>query len=462
MKNIKKAFLVAFGFILFLIFCQVGFATPLKSEASGFNADESGRGSNKAVTVNILSSSSTDEIARQKALEGKVYIILNTTWENIHPKQKVEKSKLEGKTDRSMGVGGLRGGGTAKKEEYVDMDVAYLIKSIYDHAYLLADGLAYPLHQATEELSGGIKIFEPFALQKLGDKKDVSLLYSVPETAKNLAFQFFDYKYGHILLPIKGDTEKARGTGSPSGKVLGEAKSDLVEMYAQGLDFQQSYAGKTAPQGWHYAVVKLSGKSLSGKNVRDIVQLKLDENFWVNTDGGYLYYGSAGSTTKEGFIRFTPEVYMLQEVAFLVPEKAESIRLGLRAKNEVFHIDLKGKPQNLPAAKVKHTDGDIMEVMLLGTRRENGNMILDLGIRSLNDRSGLEIQTRNQFILLVGNKQVYFDQTATNALAHKPPKKFVVPPGETVRFELAFVTEKNPTQLYFRGYRSQAKLDLTQ
>jgi hypothetical protein len=174
MKNMNKAFLAAFGFILFLIFCQLWLATPLKSEESGFSTDESDRGSNKAVTVNILSSSSLDEIARQKTLEGKVYIILNTTWENIHPKQKVEKSKLEGKTDRSMGVGGLRGGGTAKKEEYIDMDVAYLIKSIYDHAYLLADGLAYPLHQATEELPGGINIFEPFALQKLGDKKDVS------------------------------------------------------------------------------------------------------------------------------------------------------------------------------------------------------------------------------------------------------------------------------------------------
>ena len=462
MKNIKKAFSATFGFILFLIFCQLWFATPLKSEASGFNADETDRRSNKAVTVNILGSSSADEIARQKAPEGKVFIILNTTWENIHPKQKVEKSKLEGKTDRSMGVGGLRGGGTAKKEEYVNMDVAYLIKSIYDHAYLLADGLAYPLHQATQELPGGIKIFEPFALQKLGDKKDVTLLYSVPETAKNLAFQFFDYKYGHILLPIKGDAEKAMGTGSLSGDVLGEVKTNLVEIAAQGLVFQQSYAGKTAPEAWHYAVVRLCGKSLSGKNVRDIVQLKLDEFIWVNTDGGYLYYGSAGSTTKEGFIRFTPEVYMLQEVAFLLPEKTESIRLGLRVKNEVFHIDLKGKPQGLPGAKEKHTDGDIMEVMLLGIRRENGNQILDLGIRSLNDKSGLEIQTRNQFILLVGDKQVYFDQSATNALAHKPPKKFIVPPGEIFRFELAYVTEKNPTQLYFRGYRSQAKLDLSQ
>lgn len=454
MRNSSRPFLISFGVAFVSLLFYLG--TPLTSECASREA------SNKAAQIRLINTTFEQEIGGQRAPSGKTFLILKTDWENIHPKQKVEKSKLEGKTDRSMGVGGLRGGGTAKKEEYVDMDIAYLIKSIYAHAYLLADGLAYPLHQATEEIPGGIKIFEPFSLPKLGDKRDISLLYSVPEGGKNLAFQFFDYKYGHILLPIKGDTEKAMGTGSLSGKVLGEVKTNLVELAAHALDFQQTYAEKTAPQGWRYAVVRISGKSLSGKDVLDIVQLKPDENTWIKADGGYLYYGSAGSTTKEGFIRFTPEVYMLQEVAFLLPEKTESIRLGLRVKNEVFHIDLKGNPQGLPAAKEKHTDGDIMEVMLLGTRRENGNMILDLGIRSLNDKSGLEIQTRNQFILLVGDKQVYFDQSATNSLAHKPPKKFVVPPGETVRFELAYVTEKNPTQLYFRGYRSQAKLDLSQ
>ena len=146
------------------------------------------------------------------------------------------------------------------------MDVSYVIKSMYDHAYVLADGLAYPLHQATEELPGGIKIFEPFSLTKLGDKQDVSFLFSVPEKSKNLALQFFDYQYGHIFLPIKGDAEKARQKVGVSMKVLVEVKSDLVELAAHALDLQQSYTGKTAPEGWQYAVVKLSGKSLSGNS----------------------------------------------------------------------------------------------------------------------------------------------------------------------------------------------------
>lgn len=416
--------------------------------------------SNKAARVMVKSATFETEVAGRTAAAGKTFLILETEWENIHPKQKIEKSKLEGKTDRTMGVGGLRGSGTVKKEEFVDVDVAYMVKSMYDHAYVVADGLAYPLQQATEELPGGIKIFEPFSLAKLGDKQDVSFLFSVPEDSENLAFQFFDYKYGHILLPIKGDAEKARQKGSVSMKVLGEVKSDLVELAAHELNLQQSYGEQTAPEGWQYAVVKLSGKSLSGKTVRDIVQLKPDEYTWIKTDGGYLYYGSGGSTTKDGFIRFIPEVSMVQEVAFLAPVSSKSFRLGIRVKNEVFHIDLIGDPKGLPPARAKHTDGDIMEVMILGTRRENGTIILDLGIRSLYERSGLEIQTRNQFILLAGDKHVYFDQAATNALVHKPPKKFIVPSKETIRFELAYVTETEPTQLYFRGYRSQAKLDL--
>ncbi len=153
---------------------------------------------------------------------------------------------------------------------------------------------------------------------------------------------------------------------------------------------------------------------------------------------------------------------MLQEVAFAVPAKAESFRLGLRVKNEVFHIDLKGKPQSIPDAKAKHTDGNVMEVLLFGTHKDEGVIILDLGIKSIYDRGGLEIQTRNQFILLVGEKKVYFDREATEALSHRPPKKFIVPPGETVRFELAFVTTEAPTQLYFRGYKSQARLPLSE
>ncbi len=44
-----------------------------------------------------------------------------------------------------------------------------------------------------------------------------------------------------------------------------------------------------------------------------------------------------------------------------------------------------------------HKDGDIVEAMLFSKRIEKGKTIIDLGIRSLHDRGGLEIQTERQF-----------------------------------------------------------------
>jgi len=48
----------------------------------------------------IVKSGSQTEAAGQKASSGQTFLVLETEWENIHPKQKVDKEKLEGKTDR--------------------------------------------------------------------------------------------------------------------------------------------------------------------------------------------------------------------------------------------------------------------------------------------------------------------------------------------------------------------------
>ncbi len=245
---------------------------------------------NKAARISIIKSSVEEGVTGKQVPAGKIFFVLETEWENILPKQKVEKDKLEGKADRTMGVGGLAGKKKTEKEEYVDMDVAYQIKKISDHAYLLVDGLAFSLHPATEKIPGGIKLQNSFSLPKFGDVKKVNLAYLIPDDAENLAFYFFDYQYGHIQIPLKGDLTKARGTGSPPGKILGHTKANMVEFAAHALDFLPEFEGKVAPEGWHFAVVQLSGKSLSGRNVRDIVQLKPEENTWLSADGGYLYY----------------------------------------------------------------------------------------------------------------------------------------------------------------------------
>jgi hypothetical protein len=415
---------------------------------------------NKAARIEILASTFAKELAGQKAPSGKVFVVCETEWENIHPKQKVEKDKLEGKVDRTMGVGGFAGKKKTEKDtEYVDMDVAYQIKKVDDHAYLLADGMAFSLHPSTAKIPGGIGPQSPIGLPKFGDVKKVNLAYLLPEDAENLAFIFFDYQYGHIQIPIKGDMEKARGTGGPPGKIMGQAKTDLVEFAIHDLDILPDYDSNIAPQGWQYVVVKLSGKSLSGGNVRDIVQIKAEENAWISANGGYLYYCTESSTAVNGVIRFTPEFYQFQEIAFLVPAESANFRLGLRAKNEVLHMDLTAKePLSFPAVLAAHKDGDVMEVLLFGMRKEQGKTIVDIGIRSLYDRGGLEIQTGQQFFLLVGEQEHKVDMTATEMLLRRPPQPFVVPPGESIRFELAFSGLDDPSFLRFRGYRSEGRL----
>jgi hypothetical protein len=419
-----------------------------------------GHSMNKAVHVEIIKKTFTSELAGIEAPEGNVFLLIETQWENIHPKQKVEKDKLEGKTDRTMGVGALGGRKKKKKTEYVDRDVAYQIDKLYDHAYLLVDGLAYSLHEVTEEAPGGVPIRKAFSLPKKGDLRKVDLVYLIPEGDQNLCFQFFDYDYGHILLSVRGNLEAARGTGEPPKDVIGHFKSDLIEIAAYSVNLHDKYGDNTAPDGWNFAVLQISGKSLSGSSVKDILEIEPDEYCWVIADGGYFYYCKDASTSVEGYIRFTPEIHQHQELAFLVPKNEQLSKLGIRIRNDVFQIALsKEKQHKIPDAKASHKDGDVMEVELFGWRKDGAWIILDLGIKSL-VKSGIEIQRDQQFMLDVEGERIECDEDKTDSLYHGPPNPFIIPPKTIIRFELAFKTDSIPEALYFRGYESEDILKL--
>jgi len=417
---------------------------------------------NKAAKASLIKFSLDAELAGQKAPQGKIYVLLQTEWENIHPKQKVKKSDLEGKPDRTMGVGELREGKEKeKKEDYVDMDVPYVIPNFFDHAYLLADGQTYSLDKLTEVIPGGYSLNKDFSIPKLGDRKKVQFVYLVPAEAKNIAFQFFDYSYGHILVPVKGDRKLSVGTGAPAVRFLDQIKDSMVEIAARAINFQNEYKEEEAPEGWRYAVAELSGKSLSGSaEMGNIIQVQPEENIWVTTKEGYLYYSCGGSTTEDGFIRFTPEFSQNQEVAFLVPSAIKDYALGIRLQNRVYTLKLDPKYQAETARPLAtHRDGRTMEVFLYGMRKDGDNVVLDLGIKSL-VKSGIDIQSDQQFILEGGEEEVYPEETATQALPHRPPTPFVIPPQTFVRFELAYVIEGVPTSLRYRGYESEGKLAL--
>ncbi len=418
------------------------------------------KASNKAVSVKIIKSATASEVSGEEASEGRIFLTMETEWENIHPKQKVEKDKLEGKTDRTMGVSTLAG--KKKKEtEYVEVDVAYKVERLFDHAYLVVDGMAFPLHEITEDVPDGIALKESFTIAKQGEKRKAVFVYLIPEGAENIGFQFFDYQYGHVLLPVQGDLEAARGSGKPPGVLLDRIQTKLVEIAAHSVDFQNSYADDEAPEEWQYAVVQLSGKSLSGKNVKDIVQVEPTEYTWVTTDAGYLYYASGGTTSEEGMIRFTPEIFQYQELAFLVPLSDQVTQLGIRLRNDVYQLKLTdSKLKKMPQPIATHRDGDVMEVMVFGMREEDGKVVMDLGIQSL-ATSGIEIQKDAQFMLVVNEERISLDDSLTDELSHRPPTPFIIPPKVFIRFDLAYETEGTPTDFYFRGYSSEATLSLS-
>ena len=421
------------------------------------------RASNEAARVTVTGSGFEARVAAAAAPAGKAFFILDTEWKNIHPKKEIEKSKLEKKQDRTMGVGGLLGGGKNKqKEEMVEADVAYLVPSLLDHVYLLADGQAHSLDKLTEAVPDGVDLGKGLSLPKQGDTKKVRFVFLIPENSKNIAFQFFDYSFGHILILLRGDLKLA-AAGAAGSKVLGTFRDEYFELAATALEFRAEYEKKPAPEGWRYAVIQLSGKSLSGSAAKkNIVQVKPQEYVWLATGAGHLYYSCGGSTTDDGFIRFTPEFFQSQEVAFVVPASEKAFSLGLRVQNRVYAIGLGAAPAAPPAveASALHRDGDTLEIMLFGARREKGTIILDLGVRSL-VKSGIEVQAGEQFIVKAGGDDIRYDKNDTGALLHRPPTPFTIPSQTFVRFELAYETPARPDSLYYRGFKSERTFDLS-
>lgn len=428
------------------------------------NAKPESSARNVAVEIDVLATGAQPGIFGSRAPEGSSFVVVDTRWRNVHAKQRMDKASSEGKADRTMGVGAFAGGQTkGTAADSVDMDVAYQVPRLADHVYLVADGIATALHPVTEEIPGGPQIGTAFTVKKLGDTRDARLAFIAPVGAKNVALQFFDYKYGHVRVPIRGDAKRAAGDGTPPGNVLDKAQTSKLDVAAHTLSFRSEYAGAAAPEGWRYAVVQLGGRSRSVRNgVGDIVQIDPAKYIWLEGDGGYVYPSAGGSTTSQRFLRFTPEIYQMQEVAFLVPSAADRFRLGLRAETEVARLAVTDrKPGGLPSAKETHKDGNTMEVLLLGSRQEGLHTVLDLAIRPLETKGqGIEITADQQFLLVTGSGEIRPDMAATWARINKPPQPFVVPLGTPVRFELAFPGGAAPTALRVRGFQSEGRLKL--
>jgi hypothetical protein len=135
-------------------------------------------------------------------------------------------------------------------------------------------------------------------------------------------------------------TEQTANKAAKS-RALGSLKDEYLELAATALDFRADYGDVEVPEGWRCAVIKLSGKSLSGSATKkDIVQIEPTEYVWLATKNGHFYYSCGGSTTDDGFICFTPDFFQSQEVAFVVPASEKEF-IGFRSEGDLARPKLK-------------------------------------------------------------------------------------------------------------------------
>jgi hypothetical protein len=74
--------------------------------------------------VKILKAEFKEGLAGAQAPAGKTYLALALDWENIHPKQKIEKTSSRKSRTGPWECGGVAGGKAKSAEEFVDVDVA--------------------------------------------------------------------------------------------------------------------------------------------------------------------------------------------------------------------------------------------------------------------------------------------------------------------------------------------------
>lgn len=414
---------------------------------------------NRAVQLDVLQVIRTGEIAGEPVPDGMEAVTLVTRWTHVLPRQKVERAALEGRADRTMGAGGLFGGGRASTD-LVEVDVAYQIPAPSEHLYLAVDGVAEAMQPAGAALPDGLALHEPFTLARLGDARIKRVAFLVPAGSRHLALHFFDNAQGAITVSVSGDANTALNA-EPAG-VLDRARVGSLDLAARGTRFASEYAGTEAPEGWRFALVELLGRN-TASGADNYVRIDPTRFVWLAGDAGALWYGLPPADGASA-LSFTPGIFQRREAAFLVPAALERFRLGLRERGGAASLAVTAAaPEPMPPGAIEQRDSDSLSVAVFGARWEGTHYVLDLGLRPAGGGSaGIEIDPAQQFLLVAGGQELRPDSAMSQRLSRRAPQPLVVPPGTPLRFELAYALPPAaaPEALRYRGLESEARLAL--
>lgn len=403
---------------------------------------------NTGVSMRVTGMRFEREYAGKSVPEGQLFLVLDTEWRNLQAPEWVRRSSLEGKADRSMGAGGLAAGSRSDADATTLADFGYKVPKLADHLFAIADGYAVDL------AGGSIAPDQPLQIARYGETITLRLAFRVAESATSLALQFFDYRQGHITLPLAGDPE-------PVVPEALERIAGALELNATLVDRGEQVGEQALPEGWRFAEVLLSGRSLAESGgIGSILEVHTFSDTWIKVDGGYLVAPVPGSDHNPALLRFTPAYFQQRRLLFALPAASPNHRLGLRLGKHVLKIDLSEQaPSGPPEALASQEDGSAMTVQVYGLRHGDGGDVLDLGVKPRAAGKGLEIDIGRQFAMVAAGERVAPDIEATAALAFGAAPRLIVPPETPVRFELAFPA-RAPQALALRGFAGEVQIPL--
>jgi len=421
---------------------------------------------NRAAVLEVSSVLVAKKFGARAAPKGKRLLVLGTRWENILKPQVVREKKLP---------------------------VAYMMKKLADHLYLVADGnrvvpAARPMWPG--QIGPG-----KFLLPGPGSVREGKLIYEIPEDLSalgELTLRHYDYAHGSMALTI------FRSKDAPGVATLKPVKpavsNELVELAAFGLNKAAELDGRKPPAGCEFLSVDLRSRSrlvfeadatAYDPKAKPGDKLKVgtvcDWKDWSRylylvVDGEYAVTADMRLSTLPKLPRYLPDILTGYRAVFAVPTGAKSVQLRFSYPHAAtpdkgvitprpLTVDLAGAAPKLGRIPATASVLDEKLTVSLGEGQAAGSFnglaagkglkwyVCRVTIQNKGAR-GEFIQSAKQFeyVKADGRKLRMDPRALCSAYAAAP--LVIVPPGERRSFRAAWMvpaSEKRPRVAY-NGY----------
>jgi hypothetical protein len=423
---------------------------------------------NKTIEVRVLGVRTMPSVGSQTAVQGREFVVVDTSWKNLIPLAKVNRKKA---SDRTAGAGSLGFGGGATAQDKASDEanttlepVTFEIGPLTTHVWLVTDGPRAEVLDvgATKDTPGHLGP-DSIGIPTLNDVQTGSLVYEAPANSQSLSLLVLDSINGHMLIPIRGAAPR------PASDLGGASRSNsAVDLVVTGVNWANGPADRP---GTRTLIVGVKG--ISRKEA--IADIPFGEWGFLQTDQGCV---ARPENRAEGVSRplspvgrFPPFAPSEGQLAFVVPADSKSATLMLRVREPGGSLDLpvvgNAKPA-WPSPASTITDGDVLKVHRLpGTAVPAGvppapsgaeRIALDLVVENLRAGDGIELQLGQQFRLVTPDgKRI----APSGDSAHAPCSLTgdVVPAATSRRFTLVYdVPPGQPLQFEYRGFTVKSEL----